>query len=138
MEHIRQRRVAFGYSLLEVMVAFVILLLAILFILSIFPTSLFGVAMAEDLEQAASISNNLLSTMEMYQSDFARIADATGSVTSTGYRNGVSYSKDYSYVITVTAVSPRLKDVLITVSWPSNRRTQSLQAEGLFADLDPN
>lgn len=105
-----------GFTLLEVIVALVLVLMSFLFIMSIFPLGSKALRVAENRQIAEILAKGKIS--ELLHKDFADISSSyNNSFTYSAYSNGTSYIQSFIYDVNVSYLNLSLKNILIEVRW---------------------
>ena len=124
---VRRRR---GMSLVEVLVAFGLLLLASAISLEALSTTSRGLSQGQGREVAASLCSSLLD--ETRVADFDTLATRSGTVSVPGIRNGQDVTRSFSFTVNVRTVSTDVKGAWVHVSWDEGGQTSWVDAETLI------
>ncbi|HXE73374.1 MAG TPA: hypothetical protein VNO81_12015, partial [Candidatus Nitrosotenuis sp.] len=114
----RPRPAPRGLSLLEVMLAVVLLSSSFLLTVSALPALFSAQSCAEDQEMATALAHRLAE--EAREGEFASLASSSGTYQASLTSNGSSHTRHYVYQIEVIELAENLKDVCLTVSWTQN------------------
>jgi len=122
-----------GVSLIEVMVAFCILSIAFLFLLSSLPLMSASIRTAENTKGASLVGGEILERARCtpFSSIVALWNNIKGEKKFSGTTNGVPYTVSYMYAVDVApAVSDpsgtHLLDITVWVSWEERGRARKL------------
>lgn len=123
----RQCRLQRGYSLLEVLVAFAILALAVGTILSLFATGLRNSAAASDYARALTLAESQLAYYQGIEAQQLDSGDAEGMEEGFAWQSRIS-----PYGDVVTAARPaRLYRIDVVVKWVRDGKRRSVELSTL-------
>jgi type II secretory pathway pseudopilin PulG len=134
----RQRQRPKGFSVLEILIAFTVFSVAVVYSLSIFPMSFQALRKAR-----MNLMANALAQAAMEQNarqNFANVVSGTTSTSLTSTVNGDTETWTFNTIVTATpypSTSTTCKDVLIQVQWtdPGSQKTTTLcTSEAFVAD----
>ena len=105
-----RRRITKGFTLIETIIALVVLAVGLVAVLSLFPVGFNSAMRAADLTKAAVVA-------QWKMEDIKRIGYPVTAEASTAY----PYDNKFSYTVTVADINPpgNLQQVTVTVSWGS-------------------
>ncbi len=111
-----------GFTVLEAMIALVILSMALLALLRVMPVGIKGSKLAEQTTIATMLAQKKI---EETREKTWPLAGGSGNFADDGYPN-------FDYVLEITSATPTtyLREVTVTVSWPAGvtpQRTVALQ-----------
>jgi uncharacterized protein (TIGR02598 family) len=113
-----------GFSLLEVLVAFTILALALLGIASVFPTGHAFIKHSGNIVKASFIAQSVLE--EYRKKDFNQVVDSSGSITISDTFNDNTAPVTYTYNVRVNTLAPNYKSINVQVSWQGSLGNRSI------------
>ncbi|MBI2252219.1 MAG: Flp pilus assembly complex ATPase component TadA [Armatimonadetes bacterium] len=120
-------------TLIETLIAMYLLLICVFFIISVFPASTLTNKSMENLILASTLARNKLEGLRAM--NFDSILSFSGTSIYSGIKNGVNYTQDFSYNITVSSLNSNLKDILITVTWEESKMNKNFKLESLQVKL---
>ena len=108
-----------GFSLVEAMIAVLVLSLMTVTVLDIFPSS--RRSLAQDLcrSGAAGVGRDLLE--QARAADFATLTDAAGTTTLSNQVNGQTVTQTICWQRHVSSVNSELKNVWVELTWKGQR-----------------
>lgn len=107
-----------GFNLLEILISFTILSLALLGIASVFPSGHAFIKHSGNITKAAFVAQ---SVMEEYRrKPWAQAVSGSGSITIPDTFNDNTGSTPFTYNVTVTNIAGNYKGVTVQVTWPGN------------------
>jgi prepilin-type N-terminal cleavage/methylation domain-containing protein len=128
-----------GFSLMEVIVAFAILCVAILFLLSSIPLMTMGLKNSENIKGATLVGSDILERIR--NAPFGTLHVNwhmyKGEQSFTGASNGIAYTATYIYQTEVTSTSvdtqaQSLYNVLVTVSWEERGKLKKMDLQTII------
>ncbi len=122
-----------GFSLIEVMVTFSLIVLMIISIFSVFPQSRKGLAHAEARANAAYLGRSLLDNQRSLGFDY--LTSLTGATTYIGQNNGALFTQIYTYQVNLQNIDTDKKQLWVTVSWNDQSGSCQLTLETLVVKL---
>lgn len=126
-----QQRKASGLTLVEVLVATSLFLVATFGLLAVFPTQNRAIGLSHDVLTATSLADREIeSTVAL---GFSVAANRTAQETVSGVVNGVAVSQTFTCETRVTSVSSQLSDVVVRVRWTEGGRSHVVSLETLLA-----
>lgn len=127
-----------GFTLLENMMALVLLSVSFLFVAAVFPASNDSVDRSTNRMAASFVAENALENARA--TDFASLANSSGNDATFVTVSGGNSQKAVTFAWTVTVTTPAtgLKDLLVTVTWAETDGTaQSLKVQTRVAQVEP-
>jgi Tfp pilus assembly protein PilV len=122
-----------GVSLIEVMVAFCILSIAFLFLLSSLPLMSASIKTSENAKGASFVGGDILERVRStpFTSIMAAWGNKKGEKSFSGATNGVSYTVSYLYAVDVSPAAvdltgQHLLDITVLVSWEERGRIKKI------------
>lgn len=118
-----------GFSLAEALVAEFLMILALIFVISVFPILHKALLLAENRTRAASLAQSLLNLART--ADFDSLAASSGNWTNSGVSDGKPFALRYDYQVQLRAQNPDLVWLWVTVRWTdgSGARQLTLQTQ---------
>ena len=107
-----------GFSLLEVLVAFTILALALLGMASVFPAGHAYIKESGNITKASFIAQSVIE--EYRRKNFNQVINGTGTINQTDIFNSNSSTLTYTYTVTVSTIATDYKSISVFVTWPGN------------------
>ena len=118
-----------GMTLVEVLVAFTLLVLTCGVSFQVLATARASQARSEARASAAFVARSVLD--QARAGTFDQLVPRTGTITLPVVRNGVALTQAWSYSLDVLTEAPNLKRVWVTVTWPGGPDAEPLVVETL-------
>lgn len=118
-----------GMTLVEVLVAFTLLVMTCALSFQVLAATRASQARSEARASAASVARTVLE--QSRAGNFDNLASRTGALTLPVVRNGVALNQVYSYSLDVLTESADLKRVWVTVTWPGGPSAEPVVVETL-------
>jgi len=122
-----------GFSLIEVMITFFLIVVMIVSIFSVFPQTRRGLAHSETRVNAAYVGRNLMDYQRSLGFDY--LTPLTGSTTYKGTNNGAPFTQVFDYRVNIDTVDSDRKQVWVTVSWNDQAGTGHITIETMIVKL---
>ena len=119
-----------GFTLVEALVSFLLIIFLVLFVLTVFPSVQRGVSLSGNHTNASYIARSLLD--DARRAGFDAIAPSTGTQTLSGVNNGQAITVSFTYSVNVQLVDTDKKQVWAVVSWVERGVTRQVTLETLI------
>ncbi|MDQ7826188.1 MAG: type II secretion system protein [Candidatus Eremiobacteraeota bacterium] len=119
-----------GFTLTETIVAFALVLIAALVILTSFSSGRKGLQKSEQRVHAAYLGKSLLDSMR--SGGFDSIVPSSGTMVFRGINNGAPYSESFSYSTFVQSVDADKKLLWAEITWKDSTGTRKLVMETII------
>lgn len=127
----RVSRTRRGLTLIEVIVALALFVIATLAMMSIWPVQARAVDLARNVLTATEIGERELEAV--LAPGFPQVVNRSGSQTVMASVDGNPATATFTYTLTVTSVSTFLKDVIVRVEWTEGGVKHEVALETLVA-----
>lgn len=122
-----------GFTLIEALMALVLISLMVVSIFGVFPQTRKGLAHSGNRVRAALLGKSLIE--EQRCRGFDAIAARTGIYSYQGVNNGAPFSQSIDYSVNVQNVGADKKQVWIVLTWPDQDGTGRLTLETVVVKL---
>jgi type II secretory pathway pseudopilin PulG len=119
-----------GFSLVESIISFALIIIAGLIILNIFPSSKKGLLASENRYIATVYAKGIID--DLRRSGFDNIVASTGTYNHSGINDGKPIQWSFNYTVNVTNINSSQKDVWINVSWYERNANRTVTLESII------
>ncbi len=119
-----------GFSLVEALVSFLLIMIAGIVILGAFPSARKGLQLSENHVNAAYLGKSLLD--DVRRTGFDSAAPLSGTYDYKGLDNGAAFSQRFTYNVYLETISSTKKRVRAEVSWKESTGNKNVILETLL------
>lgn len=121
-----------GFSILESVISFGLIIITAIVLLNVFSTSRVGSQLSENHFQAAALGKSLLN--DCCSVGFNKVTPSSGTYRYRGMYNGAPISQDFTYTVEIESIDTDKKAIWATIKWTESTGNKKLVVETLLVN----